>query len=101
MRRGEGVRSSMTRASAWLFLRRVTLARTRSPGTAPRTKTTNSSTRATPCPPSAGVVQGNEADAARRARIQGARLAATEEHLNPLLERHWRRCHDLAAELDY
>jgi len=49
----------------------------------------------------AGVVQGNEADAARRARIQGARLAATEQHLNPLLERHWRRCHDLAGELDY
>jgi len=49
----------------------------------------------------AGVVQGNEASAARRARIQGARLAATEEHLNPLLERHWRRCHDLAADLGY
>jgi hypothetical protein len=49
----------------------------------------------------AGVVQGNEADAARRARIQGARLAATDEHLNPLLTRHWRRCHDLAADLGY
>ena len=34
----------------------------------------------------AGVVQGNEADAARRARIQDARLAATDEHLNPLLD---------------
>ena len=49
----------------------------------------------------ASVVQGNEADPARRARIQAARLAATEEHLNPLLERLWRRCHDLAAELGY
>ncbi len=49
----------------------------------------------------AGVVQGNEADAARRARIQSARLAATDEHLNPLYERHWRRCHDLAADLGY
>ena len=49
----------------------------------------------------AGVVQGNEADAARRGRLQSARLAATEEHLNPLYERLWRRCHDLAAELDY
>jgi hypothetical protein len=49
----------------------------------------------------ASVVQGNEADPARRARIQAARLAATEEQLNPLLERLWRRCHDLAAELGY
>jgi oligoendopeptidase F len=49
----------------------------------------------------ASVVQGNEADPARRARIQEARLAATEEHLNPLLGRLWRRSHDLAAELGY
>ena len=49
----------------------------------------------------ASVVQGNEADPARRARIQAARLAATEEQLNPLLDRLWRRCHDLAAELGY
>jgi hypothetical protein len=49
----------------------------------------------------ASVAQGNEADAARRARIQSARLAATAEHLNPLLDRQWRRCHDLAADLGY
>ena len=49
----------------------------------------------------AGVVQGNEPDRARRARIQAARLAATAEHLNPLLDTLWRRCHDLALELGY
>ena len=49
----------------------------------------------------AGVVQANEADRARRARIQAARLAATAEHLNPLLDTLWRRCHDLALELGY
>jgi hypothetical protein len=49
----------------------------------------------------ASVVQANEPDPARRARLQSARLAATDEHLNPLLERLWRRCHDLATELGY
>jgi hypothetical protein len=49
----------------------------------------------------AGVVQANEADAGRRARINAARLAATAEHLNPLLDRRWRRCHELAAALGY
>jgi hypothetical protein len=49
----------------------------------------------------AGVVQANEADRERRSRIQAARLAAGEEHLNPLLDKVWRRCHDLAVELGY
>jgi hypothetical protein len=49
----------------------------------------------------ASVVQANEADPERRARISAARLAATAEHLNPLLDARWRRCHDLAADLDY
>ncbi len=49
----------------------------------------------------AGVVQANEADGARRGRIQEARLAATGELLNPLLDRLWRRCHELALELGY
>ena len=49
----------------------------------------------------ASVVQGNEPDRARRARIQEARLAATAERLNPLLDTQWRRCHDLAVELGY
>lgn len=49
----------------------------------------------------AGVVQGNEADAARRQRIQAARLEAVAGTLNPLQERMWRRCHDLAAGLGY
>ncbi len=49
----------------------------------------------------AGVAQGNEHDPARRRRIQEARLAATAEKLNPLLERIWRRCHELAAELGH
>ena len=49
----------------------------------------------------ASVAQGNEPDRARRARIQEARLAATAEHLNPLLDTQWRRCHDLALELGY
>jgi hypothetical protein len=47
----------------------------------------------------AAVVQANEADRARRARIQEARIAATVEHLNPLLDRLWRRCHELASGL--
>jgi hypothetical protein len=45
------------------------------------------------------VAQANESDRARRQRIQAARLAATDEHLNPLLDRTWRRCHELAREL--
>ena len=49
----------------------------------------------------ASVAQGNEPDRARRARIQEARLAATAERLNPLLDTLWRRCHDLALELGY
>ena len=49
----------------------------------------------------ASLVQGNEPDRARRARIQAARLAATAEHINPLLDALWRRCHDLAVELGY
>ncbi len=49
----------------------------------------------------AGVVQANEADAGRRERIQEARLAAVAERLNPLLDRYWRQCHDLAAGLGY
>ena len=50
-RRGEGERSSSVLASACDGRRLTTRASTRSPGTAPRTKTTNSSRRATPCPP--------------------------------------------------
>jgi hypothetical protein len=49
----------------------------------------------------ASVVQGNEPDRARRERIQAARLAATAERLNPLLDVLWRRCHDLAVGLGY
>lgn len=49
----------------------------------------------------AAVVQANEADHARRERIQAARLAVTVDRLNPLLDRFWRRCHDLAVELGY
>jgi oligoendopeptidase F len=49
----------------------------------------------------ASVVQGNEPDRARRSRIQEARLAATAQHINPLLDTLWRRCHDLALELGY
>ena len=47
----------------------------------------------------APVVLANEADRARRARIQEARMAATVEHLNPLLDKLWRRCHELARGL--
>jgi hypothetical protein len=47
----------------------------------------------------APVVLANEADGARRRRIQEARVAAVAEHLNPLLDRLWRRCHDLARGL--
>jgi hypothetical protein len=49
----------------------------------------------------AGVVQANEADAARRSRIQQMRLEATEEQLNPLLTRFWTDCHELAVGLGY
>ncbi len=49
----------------------------------------------------AGVAQANEPDRERRSRIQAARLAATEEHLTPLLDAIWRRCHDLAAQLGF
>ncbi len=49
----------------------------------------------------ASVVQGNEPDRARRGRIQAARLAATADRLNPLLDTLWRRCHELALELGY
>jgi hypothetical protein len=49
----------------------------------------------------ASVVQANEPDGARRERIQAARLAATAELLNPLLDSLWRRCHELAVELGY
>jgi hypothetical protein len=49
----------------------------------------------------AGVAQSNEPDRARRERIQAARLAATTEHLNPLLDAMWRRCHELAVDLGY
>ncbi len=47
------------------------------------------------------VVQANEADGDRRARIQAARLAATDEHLNPLLDQTWSQSHALAGELGY
>lgn len=49
----------------------------------------------------AGMAQANEPSAAKRGRIQAARLAATREHLNPLLQRQWHRCHEVAAELGY
>jgi hypothetical protein len=49
----------------------------------------------------ASVVQANEADALRRERIQEARLAAVSDQLTPLLDRRWRRCHDLAVGLGY
>ncbi len=47
----------------------------------------------------AAAVQANESDRERRERIQQARIAATAEHLNPLLEQEWARCHDLARGL--
>lgn len=49
----------------------------------------------------AGVAQANEPDAGRRQRIQAARLAVTAERLNPILERLWLTCHELAADLGY
>jgi len=48
-----------------------------------------------------GVAQANEADAARRRRIQEARLDATERLLNPLLLRLWGEVHELAVGLKY
>ncbi len=47
----------------------------------------------------APVAMANEPDRARRQRIEEARLAATAEHLNPLLDAQWRRCHELARGL--
>jgi len=47
----------------------------------------------------AAVVQANEADRARRERIQAARVAVTGELLNPLYDTFWRRCHELARGL--
>ena len=49
----------------------------------------------------ASIAQANEADRERRQRIQDARLAATEEVLNPRLDRLWRTAHDLARVLGY
>jgi hypothetical protein len=49
----------------------------------------------------AGVVQANEADGARRQRIQEARLEATERLLNPLLQSLWGQVHELAIGLGY
>jgi len=48
-----------------------------------------------------GVVQANEADRERRARIQQARLEATTAHLDPLLLQLWGQAHDLARDLGY
>ena len=47
----------------------------------------------------APVALANEADRERRQRIDDARLAAIVEHLNPLLDRQWRRCHELSRGL--
>jgi hypothetical protein len=47
------------------------------------------------------VVQANEPDAGRRAEIEGQRLAATDEHLNPLYYELISRQHDHAALLGY
>jgi hypothetical protein len=49
----------------------------------------------------APVAQANEADRARRGRIQAARLEAVERVLNPLLDREWRRAHEVAEGLGY
>jgi len=45
------------------------------------------------------VALANEADRERRQRIDDARLAAIVDHLNPLLDRQWRRCHELSRGL--
>ncbi|HSL95430.1 MAG TPA: hypothetical protein VLA35_05895 [Thermoleophilia bacterium] len=47
------------------------------------------------------VVQANEADRERRARIQQARLEATTAHLDPLLLQLWGQAHGLARDLGY
>lgn len=47
------------------------------------------------------VIQANEPDAARRAEIEDARLALTEEELNPLHREVLGRQHELAQELGY
>ena len=49
----------------------------------------------------APVAQANEADRERRARIQQARLDAVDRLLNPLLDRLWRRAHEVAEGLGY
>lgn len=49
----------------------------------------------------AAVMQANEPDGVRRARIEAARLAAIEEHLNPLLAEVLERSHALAADLGW
>ena len=47
------------------------------------------------------VIQANEPDAERRARIEEARLALTESELNPLHRESLERQHALAEELGY
>jgi len=47
----------------------------------------------------APVVMANEPDRERRRRIEEARLAAIAAELNPLLDRQWRCCHELARGL--
>lgn len=47
------------------------------------------------------VAQSNEPDRERRQRIQDARLAAVDAHLNPLADEYWRRLHRLAVDLGY
>jgi oligoendopeptidase F len=47
------------------------------------------------------TVQSNESDRGRRQRLQQARLAVTEEQLNPLYVKAWTRTHDLAVGLGY
>src|SRR3954447_6038571 len=71
-RRSAAARSSSTvRASAKRFLPFVTSARTRSPGSAPATKTTKPSARATPRPPKARESISSSSSSPRR----GARAA--------------------------
>ena len=47
------------------------------------------------------MVLANEPDRERRRRISEARLQVTAEVLNPLLDRRWRRLHELVGELGY
>ena len=47
------------------------------------------------------IVQSNEADRARRTRIQEARAALTEEQFNPLYTKLWRSAHEFATRLGY